>query len=349
MNAAAALAVCLLLASAHAAEEPRAAVGLQIGSVFTDYSPLSRSAELVHRLLSPLDALRVTQASTQAGKALRDQSIDLTKERFAVYVPPRPSSATYSLWVFVSPWDDAAVPAQWLSALDRHDMIFVSAANSGNTASVLDRREPLALLALQNITNRYPVDPHRVYIGGFSGGSRVALRLATGYPDVFHGALLIAGSDPIGNVNLPLPSKELFHQFQDATRLVYATGEHDDYHLTEDASSRHSMQDWCVRQIVAELVPFKGHELPTGPTIDRLLDQLVKQEPPDDIDKWNRCRDRIDEELDRQLKIASDAARQDPVREARRLLSRVDARFGGLAAPLSVELAQALDARDLRH
>jgi len=71
----------------------------------------------------------------------------------------------------------------------------VTAANSGNDAPTIDRREPLALLAAHNTMKQYPVDPQQVYIGGFSGGARVALRLALAYPDVFHGALLNAGSD----------------------------------------------------------------------------------------------------------------------------------------------------------
>jgi poly(3-hydroxybutyrate) depolymerase len=110
-------------------------------------------------------------------------------------------------------------------------MILVSAANSGNGAGVLNRREPLALLAAENIMRSYPLDPERVYIGGFSGGSRMALRIARGYPDVFHGALLNAGSDPIGNAQIPLPPQELLRQFQESTRVVYVTGAHDNFNL----------------------------------------------------------------------------------------------------------------------
>jgi len=36
-----------------------------------------------------------------------------------------------------------------------------------------------------NIMQQYPVDPQRVYVAGFSGGSRVALRLVLGYPTCF--------------------------------------------------------------------------------------------------------------------------------------------------------------------
>ena len=58
---------------------------------------------------------------------------------------------------------------------------------------------PLALLAYENIRRSHTLDANRVYVGGMSGGSRVALRVALAYPDVFRGALLNAGSDPIGD------------------------------------------------------------------------------------------------------------------------------------------------------
>jgi len=74
----------------------------------------------------------------------------------------------------------------------------------------------MALLAAYNTMKQYPVDPQQVYIGGFSGGARVALRLALGYPDVFHGALLNAGSDPAGTLDVPLPPADLFRRFQES-------------------------------------------------------------------------------------------------------------------------------------
>jgi poly(3-hydroxybutyrate) depolymerase len=113
----------------------------------------------------------------------------------------------------------------------------------------------LALLAAQNAMAQYSVDPQQVYIGGFSGGSRVALRLALGYPDVFHGALLNAGSDPIGNADVPLPPAELFRRFQDSMRFLYVTGERDDARLIDDMHSRQSLEKWCVFDVVTETEP----------------------------------------------------------------------------------------------
>ena len=67
---------------------------------------------------------------------------------------------------------------------------------------------------------RYPIDPKRVYVGGLSGGSRAAEMTALAYPDVFRGALLNAGSDPIGGeAGIYLPPAELFRRFQE-TKLV---------------------------------------------------------------------------------------------------------------------------------
>ena len=217
-------------------------------------------------------------------------------------------------------------------------MILVTAANSGNDASTVDRREPLALLAAHNAMAQYPVDPQQVYIGGFSGGSRVALRLALGYPDVFHGALLNAGSDPIGNADVPLPPAELFHQFQDAMRLVYVTGERDEAHLIDDTHSRQSLEKWCVFDVVTESEPRREHELADASAFSRSLDALLKQTPAHPS-KLPDCRARIDAELAVQLKQVEDAFARGETSAARRLLDKIDAHYGGLAAPRSVELA----------
>jgi len=126
--------------------------GLKNVVVFTEYSTLSTSTELVRRLFSSLSALRLNQEGARAGTTLRGQSIDLASESFSIYVPAHayPPLHGYSLLVFVPPWSRAEVPFQWIPALDRHDMILVTPANAGNDANTVDRREPLALLGALN-------------------------------------------------------------------------------------------------------------------------------------------------------------------------------------------------------
>lgn len=331
----------LLPAAGHASA---ATAGDQHGVMFTDYSPLSRSSELVHRLLSPLNAWQVNQAAMRPGHALREQPLDLAHEQFAIHVPAHAPPGGYALLVFVPPWPQATVPSTWTTPLNHHGMIYVSAANSGNDADVLDRRVPLALLAAWNIMQRYPVDPQRIYIGGFSGGSRVAERIALGYPDLFHGALLIAGSDPIGTAQISLPPIDLFRQFQDATRLVYLTGQNDTFHLDMDSHSQQSLHDWCVFHVDTVAVPWAGHELPDPAPLNRALDLLDKPSQTD-TDKLAHCRAGIDKTLNAQLQQAETLLAGGKPAAAETLLDKIDAHYGGVAAPRSTELLEKITAK----
>jgi dienelactone hydrolase len=293
--------------------------------VFTEYDPLSSSAELVRRLLSPLNALAVQQEARSKGQDLRTQAVDLAQEKFALYVPSHAPAQGFSLLVFISPWSDARVPPQWTSTLERHGTIFVSAANSGNDANVLDRREPLALLAAVNVMRRYRVDAQQVFVGGFSGGSRVALRLALGYPDVFRGALLNSGSDPIGNAAIPLPPAELFRQFQDSARIVFVTG------------SRKSMQELCVFDLATRTMPGRGHELADSTALNHALTALLMPASAE-VNSSGACRARTEANMTAQLKHVQELFESGARDEGRGLLGKIDARYGGLAASRSIEL-----------
>ncbi|HLY55400.1 MAG TPA: PHB depolymerase family esterase [Stellaceae bacterium] len=313
----------------------------QQGVVFDQYPNWSSRAELVRRLASPLDARRVLREASAAGRGPGGQTIDLANERFVLRVPVDAPPAGYALLVFISPWQDAKLPSRWAPALDHHGMIFVSAANTGNAAGDLDRREPLALIAAANVMKRYRVDPDHVYIGGFSGGARVAMRLALGYPDVFRGALLNAGSDPIGD-EVPPPPADLFRRFQDSTRLIYMTGAHDDFHLAADGSSRHSMETWCVFDLDTETAPRIGHEPADPATLDDALDALATHRPADH-DRLAACRARVAGEMSEQLKAVQDLLAGGRSADALTLLKTVDRRYGGLAAPQSLDLADRLE------
>jgi pimeloyl-ACP methyl ester carboxylesterase len=239
--------------------------------------------------------------------------------------------------VFVPPWQDARLPQGWTPALDRHGVIFVSAARAGNDENVLDRREPLALLAAHNVARRYPVDPERVYIAGFSGGSRVALRLALGYPDVFRGAILNAGSDPIGDPQVPLPPEELFFQFQ-STHLVYVTGEGDTFQLNSDLASMRSMKKWCVFDAQAHVEPSGSHAAAGSTALFWALSALLHPARPDPK-RLAACRQAIELELNASLQQVESLIATGHQEDAQRLLIKIDGHYGGLAAPRSLALA----------
>jgi hypothetical protein len=318
------------------------AVGLQTQVTFSEYSPLSASAEMVARLLRPLAAAQVQRSLEHSGERLRGQSVDLAAERFLVYVPPQAPADGYALLVFVPPWDEALLPPGWGTVLDRYGVIFVSAARSGNDSDPIGRREPLALLAAWNLMQRYRVDARRVYVGGFSGGSRIALRLALAYPDLFRGALLNAGSDPIGAGRLSAPPRALLERFQESTRLVYVTGERDTLHLMMDTGSLESMRDWCVFDTASRISYGTGHEVASPAALSWALGALAAHVRPDAA-KLAACRAALDRRLSARLAQVRSLIDAGKSREARKTLEELDRNFGALAAPQSLALADALE------
>ncbi|AIF46073.1 PHB depolymerase family esterase [Dyella japonica] len=326
-----------MIATASAGEAP---TGTLNDVVFSRYGDYSSSAELARRLVTPLNAWRLQQQAAANGMAIADQPVDLARERFAMYVPAQAPPDGYALLVFVPPWDEARVPPSWTPVLDRHGMILVTAANIGNDTSLLDRRDPVSLLAAINVMAGYRVNPQRVYVGGLSGGSRVAQRLALGYPDLFHGALLNAGSDPLGKT-IPLPPASLLEQFQAGTHVVFLTGQMDASNLASDRVSRQSLRDWCVDDIVTREMPWKGHALAEPAALDYALTSLEASHAPDAA-KLTACRSGISASLDDDLAKATAALDAGHADEARKRLEAIDQRYGGLAAPRSVALAARL-------
>lgn len=327
-------AVLLLVVGGCASSNGR----LERDVVFTRYSPLSRNAEIARRALPPLTYRRIVETLAAKHDALAEQTIDLAREKFDLYIPDgAPPPAGYGVLVFIAPWSGATRPHVWRAALDRHHLIFVAAQGSGNDRNVLDRRLPLALLAYENVRARFPIDARRVYVTGLSGGSRVAEIAALAYPDVFRGAVLNAGADPIdGNFGMYKPPAALFRLFQ-RTRLVYITGDQDVDNARQDDVSQASMRAACVLDLDTEFALGLGHEALDPQSFGRALDALEAPRAVDDAE-LARCNVGLERALAAQLaEAASSIARGDRVR-ARAQLKAIEARFGGVAAPAILAL-----------
>jgi len=325
-----------------AAEADAPAGGQSLSEVtFSRYSESADNEERARRLLSPLTVMRLENELAQSGRTLKGQPIKLGDERFSIYLPSQHPAKGFGLLVFVPPWQDGRLPPGWSTVLDRHGTIFVSALKSGNEENVFNRREPLALLAAGNVMALYPVDPERIYIGGFSGGARSALRLALGYPDLFRGALLNAGSDPIGDRDIPLPPRELFGRFLTSTQIVYVTGERDAEHATDDSLSLRSLHQWCMFNTDSQTELRTGHVVASASSLSRALGYLEEGAHPDTA-KVAACSSGIEAELAQRLQSAEALINAGRRADAEKQLRSIDERFGGLAAPHSTELAARL-------
>jgi predicted esterase len=336
-----ALGCALLAGHAGAPDAAEAPTGLQPQVTFSEYFPRASGQEIIRRLLTPITAAQFERTLAQSGQTLRAQAIDLSAERFALYVPAQAPPQGYALLVFVPPWEEAGVPGGWSAGLERYHTIFVSAPRSGNDADVLERRVPLALLAAENLMRRYPIDPQHVYVGGFSGGARIALRLALAYPELFRGALLNAGSDAIDAGPPAPPVAERLEQFQEGTRVIYLTGEYDKAILDMDADSRVSMRHWCVFDVEAQVTPKAGHAIADGPAFAAALRLLLTHSPPE-AGRLAACRAALAKKPAAALQEVESLTAAGKREQAQKLLLETDRHYGGMAAPRSLELESAL-------
>jgi len=314
--------------------------------VFDQPAPFARNEALLERMFSPLLAQALREQLAKARGSTDTLAIDLAQERFELYVPDGAAPAAgYGLLVFVPPWDAQGLPREWLAVLRRQQLIAVTAERSGNEQNVLGRRVPLALSGYENVRQRYPLDPQRVYIGGFSGGARVAMRVALAFPDVFRGALLNAGSDPFGSPEVPLPDAGLFGQFERGTRLVYVTGTRDEAAASTDRRSHASAHSLCVSNLVDLPIRDGGHQPADARTFEHALQAL--DAPRIETRDAEGCRAQRSAEIARANADARSAFDAGDLKEAARRLAELDAHYGGLALPASAELASRLRERGI--
>ena len=296
--------------------------------VFTRTTPFADLAEIERRTRPPVYASKIVA---------HGQAVDISKEHFLVYVPSKKPPEGYALFVFVPPWDEPRLPPDWVPILDEKGVVFVSAWHSSNEADVRTRREPLALIAAANLIEEYNVDPSRVLVGGFSGGAEVAMRLALAYPDLFRGAFMNSGNDTIGNIQTPIPPADLFRKFQEDSRLFYVVGDGDGTRVNHQNASAQSMRDWCVAHVDHRVMPHMGHDVASARALEVALTALLgpAESAPGDL---SSCRAGLDSKRAAKLQIVKDLLAKGDRAAARRALDDLDAEFGGLAAPESLDL-----------
>jgi hypothetical protein len=87
-----------------------------------------------------------------------------------------------------------------------------------------------------------------------------------------------------------------------------------------------------------------GHEAADSSSLRHALDALMADHPPADQHRLTACRARIDHELAADTNHVLALIHEQRLDAARKLLHHIDERFGGLAAPQSMELAKQIAA-----
>jgi hypothetical protein len=123
---------------------------------------------------------------------------------------------------------------------------------------------------------------------------------------------------------------------------VYLTGQDDSVGIDQDVRSRESMQEWCAFDLQTQLILRAGHEAAGPAALDRALDALADHQRPDP-QRLAACRARVASGLAASLERAKGMLERGKSAEAWSLLKKIDTRYGGLAAPDSLELARKIN------
>lgn len=332
--------VCLCMSGVAMAASPVAPSRLSLDQA----SPLVTGAEFSRRLLSPIAADDVSRFLQSDGRGLAPEAFAPGTESVDVFVPAVMPPQGYGLVVFVPAGEGFVLPRDWKVSLEREGLVFASLRGAGNDADVIGRRIPLVLHAQHAVATRHRIDPTRVYVSGFSGGARLAQRVALAWPDVFSGSLQFAGSVVIGTHRMPPPPAELMARFQANTRVVLVTGNLDLPNRRNDAETRARLRDLCVAGERGFGPARLDHWVPDGRAFARALEML---EAPVDATATGLtdCRQRLAAGISAELDLAHADADQMRWQAAADRLVVLDDRYGGLAAPRSVDLAHAIMAR----
>lgn len=340
-----ALALLLFLAGNAPAAAPPAGGSRQILSVA---SPRVTGGEFSRRLLSPISADDIARFLESEGRTLAPETFVRGRESIDVFVPAEMPASGFGLIVFVPAGDDFFLPRDWKGSLERRGIVFVSLRGAGNSTDVIGRRIPMVLHAAEHAIASLRIDPARVYVSGFSGGARLAQRVALGWPDLFSGSLQFAGSVVIGTHRLPPPALELMARFQENTRVVMVSGNVDLPNRRNDAEAREGLRALCVAGERGFAPARLDHWVPDGRAFARALEMLetpVAVDPAAQAD----CRRRLAADIAGELDAAKAEADRADWQPAVDRLVALDDRYGGLAAPRSVELARAIMARRDGH
>jgi poly(3-hydroxybutyrate) depolymerase len=182
------------------------------------------------------------------------------KVTFRLRVPPGDSA--HGVLVFVHPGNSALPMPGWADVLDRRNLAYIAAEGYGNDKPG-SQRALVALLGLTHLSRTRQIDATRRYIGGMSGGGKMASQVLARFPDFFDGALCIVGAEyvrPRGGFAAAMAGK----------RVVFVTGDKDFNHFDVLAVHKRFVAAGITGAHLVDIAGF-GHQYPDARQLDDAL------------------------------------------------------------------------------
>lgn len=111
-------------------------------------------------------------------------------QSYEFFGPSHDVGGTHPLVIFVSPQDRPVGWPFWEPTCRAHGVLFAGVRDMGN-GKPLAHRVRAVLDVLDDVRDRFDVDPDRTYLAGFSGGAHVACVTALHLPEYFGGIVCL--------------------------------------------------------------------------------------------------------------------------------------------------------------
>ncbi|MBX7208478.1 MAG: hypothetical protein K1X78_09220 [Verrucomicrobiaceae bacterium] len=213
---------------------------------------------------------------------------DVSREVFEVIVPPKYKPADpHGLFIWISSGNSPAIPKEWEAMLVAKKLIFVGARNSGNPRNLFDRMR-MAIDANVHLRTLYQIDGRRVYVSGFSGGSRVASMLGVCYAEMFSGTICCMGvnfyTDVVGDDGKTyglnyIPDDEVAALAKKFCRYALFAGEKDFNRPNTRAAYEQGFKKEGFTNVKLFDVPGIGHQPPPADWLGKAIDYLDEGKP----------------------------------------------------------------------
>lgn len=205
---------------------------------------------------------------------------EITRESYEVLLPEGwDGKETLGLFVWIPAGDSPKVPDAWDKIFAKHRLVFVGANRSGNPRNLFDRLR-LAIDANHNVRQQLPIDGRRVYVSGFSGGSRVASMLGVAWGEMFSGTICCMGVNFYTDVAAPdgkvyglsyLPDEELLPLVKRHCRFALVTGEKDFNRPNTLGAFENGFQKEGFANVKVFDIPGHAHSPPPADWLDRAI------------------------------------------------------------------------------
>jgi len=185
--------------------------------------------------------------------------------------PTKPAAVKLlPLVLFISPGESPGGFGAFAATAARHGVLVASPRGAGNRCP-FPRRVNIVLDVLDDLRRRFPIDPDRTYLAGFSGGGRVACTIAFALPELFGGVISFCAAGDLR------PEPWLRHRVQERLSVALVTGE-TDFNRGEVERFRGPLLSEVGVRTRVWVEPKTGHAVPAGP-VPRLFEWLEADRP----------------------------------------------------------------------